>query len=243
MLKHTTRNFGGLNCHVIEADRSGAPPRQVVVFCHGFGAGGTDLVPLAGELFAADADWGTETRFVFPEAPLSLDQFGLPGGRAWWMIDMVRLTQLDSPDTLRQFVTETPEGMNDAVEQLDNAVAEMSADAGLDISRCIVGGFSQGSMVATQLALTNIAAPAGLCILSGMLVNADSWTQKVADRRGLAVFQSHGTQDPLLPIQGAEWLRDLMQNAGLEVEFHPFPGGHTIPEHVMSPLAKFLQRL
>ncbi|MEX0727885.1 MAG: hypothetical protein WD065_16535, partial [Planctomycetaceae bacterium] len=199
MLKHTTRTYAGLRCHLVEADRAGAPPRQAVVLCHGFGAPGTDLVPLAEELFAANREWGTETRFVFPEAPLGLDDWGMPGSRAWWLIDMMRLTQLNSIDALRDFVREIPQGMESAAALLNDAVTEMLSETGLPVSRCVLGGFSQGAMIATHVALSLPEAPAGLCILSGSLINADAWADKFASRAGLPVFQSHGTQDPILP--------------------------------------------
>ena len=243
MLTHTTRNYAGLRSHVLEADRGGEPPRQVVVICHGFGAPGTDLVSLAEELFAANPEWGTGTRFIFPEAPLALDEWGMPGGRAWWLIDMLRLTQLNSVEALRDFVHDCPDGMDTAAERLSDAVSEMLAEAGLAASRCILAGFSQGAMISTHIALSLPEAPAGLCILSGSLINANDWADKIAARAGLPVFQSHGTEDPILPYQGAEWLREMLENAGLAVEFHAFPGGHTITGAVLQKLSQFLQRL
>ncbi|MDA0834798.1 MAG: phospholipase [Planctomycetota bacterium] len=243
MLKHTIRNYSGLRCHILDADHEVPPPRQVVVLCHGFGAPGTDLVPLAGELFAADPEWGSGTQFVFPEAPLELDAWGMPGSRAWWLIDMMRLAKLNSREALQEFVRECPDGMDTAANSLSNAVADILSDAGLPASRCVLGGFSQGAMISTQIALHWPVSPAGLCILSGSLINADDWEANMASRPGFPVFQSHGSQDPILPYQGAEWLREKFQNAGTTVDFHAFSGGHTITGTVLENLSHFLRRV
>jgi phospholipase/carboxylesterase len=112
--------------------------------------------------------------------------------------------------------------------------------ANLPLSRAVLGGFSQGSMVSTDVALRLEEAPAGLCILSGTLIGEPEWRRLAPSRAGLPVFQSHGTVDPLLPFASAEALRDLLAGAGLGVEFHAFDDGHTIPPEVLGALAEFL---
>ncbi len=241
-MKYTVQHIAGLKCHLLDPDTSDFSPQRVFVLCHGFGAPGTDLVGLGEELYTMNPAWGAETRFVFPEAPHDLAPFGMPGGRAWWMIDMQRLTQLQSPDHLREFMTETPPGMLPAAEQLQKVIEEILSQARLSASSCILGGFSQGSMVATQVAFHLQDSPGALCILSGSLINSDDWTQLAKIRTDLAVFQSHGMQDPILPFQGAIWLRDMLKEAGIQVEFHAFSGGHTITRHVLSQLSLFLNR-
>ena len=71
--------LGDLSCHVL-LEREPGQPEGAVVLCHGFGAGGDDLVPLHRELCGLDPRLERQ-RFIFPEAPLSLG----PGSRAWWM--------------------------------------------------------------------------------------------------------------------------------------------------------------
>ena len=77
--------------------------------------------------------------------------------------------------------------------------------------------------------------------MSGTLLTADTWAQKADARTGLPVFQSHGRVDPLLPFEGATWLKELLEEAGMPVEFHPFNGAHTIPQDVLESLAVFLK--
>jgi len=57
------------------------------------------------------------------------------------------------------------------------------------------------------------------------------------------VLQSHGLNDPILPYQGAEWLRDLYLEAGFEVDFVPFRGQHTIPFEALHRFASLLGSL
>jgi phospholipase/carboxylesterase len=70
---------------------------------------------------------------------------------------------------------------------------------------------------------------AGLIQLSGSLLAKQDWRPTVGKRAGLRVFQSHGTQDPILPYMMAERLRDELVKAGLSVEWQSFRGGHEIP--------------
>ncbi|HEX8750148.1 MAG TPA: hypothetical protein VF732_03465, partial [Nitrospira sp.] len=56
-------------------------------------------------------------------------------------------------------------------------------------------------------------------------------------------FQSHGTQDPILPHVMAERLRDALTLAGLSVEWHSFRGGHEIPDPILNRLSEFITKV
>jgi phospholipase/carboxylesterase len=227
--------IGPLACRVFQ--QSDSPPELLVVMCHGFGAPGDDLVPLAPDLVRRRPELA-HTRFVFPAAPLSLSSLG-PGygnGRAWWMLDMERLMSL-SPVEYR---AEVPEGLAAARRALLAVLDELTRSTGLPRSKCVLSGFSQGAMLATDVALRLEEAPAALGILSGTLISEVQWRAKAAARKGLRVFQSHGREDPLLPYLNAEALRDLLSGAGLDVAFLPFEGGHGIPLEAVEGLADLL---
>ena len=81
---------------------------------------------------------------------------------------------------------------------------------------------------------------AGLIQLSGSLLAKQDWRPALGKRAGLRVFQSHGTQDPILPYVMAERLRDELVKAGLSVEWQSFRGGHEIPQSVIKRLGEFL---
>lgn len=203
-------------------------PDLTVVLCHGFGAPGDDLVPLAGAIVQGRPELGGRVRFVFPEAPLVLSQMGMPYGRAWWEIDLDRISAARDAESMRRLSQQTPEGLGRARRALLGLVDELARQSGGAASRMVLGGFSQGGMIVTDVALRLEEAPAGLLIFSGTLICEPEWRRRAPARRGLKVLQSHGTQDPLLPFERALALRDLLIEAGLEVDFLPFEGVHTI---------------
>lgn len=223
-LKLVTARAGELTVRVVEdGDRAG-PPRALVVLCHGYGAPGTDLVGLAGELCSV-APQLLEARFVFPEAPLSLDNVPF-GGRAWWEIDVGRFASAMARGDLEQLMDETPEGLPRARKLLLAALEQLCAAA--PSAPLVLGGFSQGAMLATDTALRMESAPAALAIFSGTLLSRAQWVPLARKRVGLRVLQCHGNVDPILPYAAALELQRVLQDAGLNVQFHAFMGGHGI---------------
>ena len=97
-------------------------------------------------------------------------------------------------------------GMAESSQLVQEVLAEVQSETGIPVSRTLLGGFSQGSMVTTDVALRLSERPAALCVFSGTLVAQDEW-QALAQKRGpLPVFQSHGCFDSVLPFTGAEAL-------------------------------------
>jgi phospholipase/carboxylesterase len=238
-LKLITTRLGGLSAHVVDDAARSGPPELVVVLCHGFGAPGDDLVSLAPELAKARPSLAGRVRFVFPEAPLSLDDVPF-GGRAWWPIDMMQLQRRLAEGTVSVMANESPPGLAEARRALVSLLEAVQAQTKLPMSRVVVGGFSQGAMLTTDTALRLDEAPAALAILSGTLLSAEQWRALAPRRAGLDVVQTHGTHDPLLPFAGAELLRDLLAHAGLRVRFTSFRGGHGIDGSVVEALAAVL---
>lgn len=212
------------------ADREGGGEGPLVVLLHGFGAPGDDLAPLWRVI---DAPAGT--RWAFPAAPLALDAMGY-GGRAWWMVDIERLI---AGGDREQLAREAPPGMSEAHARV---VAMLDVlDAELRPSRVVLGGFSQGAMLACDVALRTDRALAGVALLSGTLVAHDEWAPLAARHRGLPVFQSHGSEDPILPYAQAEKLRDMLRDSGAVVTWVPFRGGHAIPGPVTDGLGRWMR--
>ena len=237
MIDIRTMMMGDLTIRIAGEPRGA---RKAVVLCHGYGAPGTDLVPLARELCQLAPELAGATAFVFPEAPESLEGLGLWGGRAWWPISLEALESYARGAQRPDNRGEEPEGLAHARRLLLKMLEEFSAASGLAYDRMVLGGFSQGAMLTTDVALALDEPPAGLVILSGTLLSESSWRKRAARRAGLPVFQSHGRQDPLLPYALAEALRDLLTGAGLSVDFHAFDGEHTIAAEVLEALPPWL---
>jgi len=245
-MHETSTTLSQLKCRVVQ--REPAPPELIVVLCHGFGAPGDDLVPLAAEILERKESLGAHVRFVFPEAPLSLSHLGMGPGRAWWMIDMARMMSMQmgthGPEAITEMLRkEAPEELATSRKRLLGLVSELSTTSKLPLSRIVLGGFSQGAMLATDVTLRLEEAPAALCVLSGALINEADWQKRAPLRRGLRVLQAHGHQDPILPFQTGEALHGLLDKAGLKVDFHPFNGGHTITLDTLERVGALLEGL
>jgi phospholipase/carboxylesterase len=226
--------LGGLKARLTGGtDGRGGGDGPVVVLLHGWGAPGDDLVPLAQEI---DAPRGT--RYVFPEAPLSLPM-GFGDSRGWWMLDIEQRQREIAAGRARDLSRKVPEGLAEARAKVIALLDELERRAGA--KPIVLGGFSQGAMLACDVALHVTRPLVGLILLSGTLLAADEWTPLMPKRKGLRVFQSHGSMDPLLPSFMAEQLRDLLAQAGLSVEWVGFRGGHEIPGIVLDKLGGFLR--
>lgn len=230
-------SFGGLTVRLVGgSDGRGGGDGPLVVLMHGFGAPADDLVPLADVM-----EVPRETRFAFPAAPLALDMW--PGARAWWMIDLARYEALWTGGDLRQLSEDEPPGLGEARSQIHAMLDELQRELAIAGSRIALGGFSQGAMLACDVALRSDRPLAGLVLLSGSFLCRSIWSQRMAARRDVPVFQSHGQSDPLLPFSLAEDLRDALRGAGLAVDWAPFAGGHEIPPSVLASAASFLGRV
>jgi phospholipase/carboxylesterase len=245
-MHETTTTLATLTCRVVQQEPT--PPELIVVLCHGFGAPGDDLVALGAELLHGRPSLGPHVRFVFPSAPLPLANLGMGPGRAWWMIDMQRLMALQMgtqrPDEATEHLArEVPEGLSNARKLLMGLLSELTVQTKLPMSRIVLGGFSQGAMLATDVTLRLEEAPAALCLMSGALINRADWEKRAPTRQGLKVLQAHGRQDPLLPFSTGTALRDLLTQSGMTVDFIPFNGGHTITLETLSRMGALIESL
>jgi len=220
--------WGGLRARTTGERRH---PRQLVVLLHGWGAPGDDLVPLGEELA------GPGRLLVFPEAPLP----AMAGGRAWWPLDLARMQSARARGEERALRQETPAGLFEARARVTALVTELTRQTGLAPSAVVIGGFSQGAMVATDVTLASPGLVGGLVVMSGSITAEAEWTPRLPLLApGLPVFVSHGRADPVLPFAFAEALRDHFQAAHHPVTWVPFEGGHGIPGVVLAKLQAFL---
>jgi phospholipase/carboxylesterase len=216
-------------------DRRGGGEGPLVVLLHGFGAPGDDLVALGPYLKVPE-----EVRFVFPAAPMKLTEvFG--NACAWWMLDLERITRARELGQWEELSQEVPRGLAPARTRILDLLAVAKEQLTVPSGSMVLGGFSQGAMLATDIALYSDIQLAGLVLLSGTLIAKQEWLTRLPERKGLPVFQSHGTADPILAFSAAQELRLHIQNAGLPVQWVEFQGGHEIPFQVLEYLGSFLR--
>lgn len=219
--------LAGLKVHVVGEEKG-----LIVVLLHGYGAPGDDLVPLARSLDVPDG-----TRFFLPEAPIELGN----GGRAWWPLDMAEIDRMRASGAMRDLSKSVPRGMPEARARIRALLEEIAEREDVSRASILLGGFSQGAMLACDVALHEETSLGGLMILSGSLVAEDVWAPRMARHAGMPVYLSHGRRDELLPLVMAERLRDRLQEAGIDVHFFAFDGGHTIPPLVRLGMIQFIR--
>ena len=230
--------LGGLKTRLTGGtDGNGGGNGPTVILLHGYGAPGDDLVVLA-EVMNVPA----ETRWMFPEGPLSMSM-GWGDSRAWWLIDMARLEADRAAGHVRDLSGEVPRGLAQAREALETFLASLPRVLPIDYQKTVIGGFSQGAMLTCDVVMRTAYPFAGLIQLSSSLLAKQDWRPSVGKRAGLPVFLSHGTQDSILPYVMAERLRDELSHLGLSVEWHSFRGGHEIPEPVLNRLSGFITKV
>jgi phospholipase/carboxylesterase len=238
----TKTNFGGLTTYVVSEIPEGERPELAVVLCHGYGATGRDLIGLTEAIGEVHPSVLARTVFLYPAGPLDLAPQGIPYGRGWWHIDLDRLLNHPTAELLMQFRRGCPDGLPAARELLLQLIAEAGHGMGLSPERFVLGGFSQGAMLTTDVALRMEHGPAALCILSGALINETQWRGLAPKHSPFTILQTHGRQDPILMYPQATALRDLLQDSGHKVEFVPFEGYHEIPAVVVERMAEVLER-
>lgn len=201
-----------------------SPEAPTVILFHGFGANMHDLAGLQDILTPE----GQQLNWIFPNGPYSVPTGPDWDGRAWWPLQLSKLPN-DWSDI-------TPAELPLIQPLLDDFFKSLNRPW----SQIILGGFSQGAMLATDLYLNAPETPLGLISFSGSLIRKNVWIEKIKNRANEKVFLSHGEQDPVLPIRGTQALMELMKKNQLVTEFVPFRGQHEIPMNVCERAQKYI---
>lgn len=187
--------------------------KQLVVFLHGYGADGSDLIAIGKQWQSILPD----AAFVAPHAPHPCAQ--APSGRQWFSLSMRDREELW-------------QGVVDARPSLDAFLDAELARLQLDDSRLVLVGFSQGTMLALHTGLRRKRAPAAILGYSGMLVGPEHLTEATArDRLGQppAIFLIHGNEDDLIPVESLFVATEELCKANIPTQWHLSVGiGHGI---------------
>jgi len=206
--------------------RSGSA-RQLVVFLHGYGADGNDLIDIGRA-------WQTllpQAAFVSPHAPEACGQ--APVGRQWF------------PLTFRD-PNERWLGVNKAAPGLQPFLDAELQRHKLPPSALALVGFSQGTMMALHVGLRRATAPAAIVGYSGLLVippDGDLETFAAEIKSRPPVLLVHGDQDPLIPAQALFQATQGLAALGISAEWHLSAGvGHGIDGEGLRHGGEFLAR-
>ncbi|ASM72551.1 MULTISPECIES: alpha/beta hydrolase [Roseobacteraceae] len=199
--------------------------RSAVVFLHGYGANGADLLGLADPL----SEHLPDTLFVSPDAPERID--GMPGAFQWFPIPWIDGSSEE----------EAERGMRAAVEDLNAYLDALMVDEDLMPEQVALFGFSQGTMMALHVAPRREDALAGVVAFSGRLLNPEVLTDEAVSRPPILLV--HGDQDDVVPPQSLPQAAEALQEAGWKDVFaHVMKGtAHGIAPDGLSISLAFLR--
>ena len=199
--------------------------RSVVVFLHGYGANGADLLGLADVL----GEHLPDTLFVAPDAPESIP--GMPFGYQWFPIPW-----LDGSSE-----EEAARGMAAAVDDLNAFLDALLVDEDLLPEQMVLFGFSQGTMMSLHVAPRREDEVAGVVGFSGRLLNPELLADETVSRP--PVLLVHGDADDVVPVQSLPDAAEALQNAGWkEVYAHIMKGtAHGIAPDGLSVALAFMR--
>lgn len=211
----------------LEAGRKGPKSGRIksaVIFLHGYGADGNDLLGLADPLMPHLPD----TLFLSPDAPERC--VGTPFGRQWFPIPWLDGSTEEA----------AAQGMQAAVADLNAFVDEVLAENALTPAQLAIVGFSQGTMMALETFPRRAAPVAGIVAFSGRLLRPETLEAEAKSKP--PVLLAHGDQDPVVPFADMGLAGDALVQAGFETYAHVMKGTpHGIAPDGLSVALSFLK--
>ncbi len=204
---------------------------KAVITLHGFGANMHDLAPIADAINSHKSfDWYN------PDAPLKAFDSPFFPSKAWFPIAIEKFEALENGQSFESlFTPEMVQAMNRATEM----VCELCEYLRPKYKQLFLGGFSQGSMVALDVATELNWKPDGLFLLSSAPNRLSKWKNQIEQLKDINCLQTHGTMDPVLPYSWASELKDFL-SVHTKYQFQDFAGGHEIPLSIIHLLGEFL---
>ena len=204
-------------------------PDASVIWLHGLGDTGDGWSQVVPALALPPA---MRVRFVFPHAPkmpVAINNgFVMP---AWYDIREANLAE-------RADVA----GVQRSQGQLEALVGRENA-RGVEDSRIVLAGFSQGGAVALYTALRHPRRIAGIVALSTYLIGMDALASEASPaNRDVPIIMAHGTFDPVVRLAWAQGSRDALVRGGWNVEWHEYPMEHSAVMEEIAAIGAFLRR-
>ncbi len=144
---------------------------------------------------------------------------------------MDRMMELHDAKNFEQMAAVVPDELPVQSDQIARYLGAIGERFGLSRSQIVLGGFSQGAMLGCDVALRIQGDLGGLILWSGTLIAEPRWARFANSAEPMAIVQSHGRFDDVLPFFAAEKLQEFLTSEGNDVRFVPFDGFHqTNPE-------------
>jgi len=200
-----------------------------VIWLHGLGADGHDFEAVVPMLNVEELP----IRFIFPHAPVQ--PVTINGGmamRSWY--DIIGL-EIDSRADV--------DGIHQSVAYTKNLI-QQQCDNGMDSKHIIVAGFSQGGAVALHTGLTSELPLGGIMALSTYLPCSELINEENRQVNAeIDIFQAHGTQDPVVPIQLGEMAHHQLQLWNYPAKWHTYSMPHAVIEQELHAISHWLNHI
>lgn len=208
--------------------RSGEAAKQLVVLLHGYGSDGSDLIALAQHWQELLPD----ALFVSPNAHERIPDS--PAGYQWFAIDVERLAALNGGGRL--------EGIMLARPVIVEFLKALWAQTGLSAADTILGGFSQGAMMALHVGTSLDEQLMGIIGFSGAFIEPDGFADGNKARPPVCLV--HGDMDQVVAPGLSERAAEQLRASGFEVNYHVSQGvGHGISPDGLAFASAFIAGL
>lgn len=197
----------------VPSGKTDSEPLPLVVVLHGRGADANDLADITPMI--------GDYRFVLPNAPEPFEpapgfRFGFTWFEGW---PAERNSIVRSRSLLLEFI--------------DQIAGRYPTPAG----KMILSGFSQGGLMSLDAGFRTRQPLAGIVVMSGALYEED-----LPEFKPMPVLIVHGTEDDMIPVLAARRARRVLEQHGIEPEYHEFAMGHFVTPESMAVVADFIRR-
>ena len=207
-----------------------AQPDAAIIWLHGLGADGNDFVPIIEQLQLRSH---MAIRFIFPNAPIrpiTINQgYQMPG---WYDISSLSIVE-----------QEDEYGIKESSAILKQLCEEQEAK-GIDASRIIVAGFSQGGAIALHCGCRYSKPLAGIMALSTYLALPDSLADEISDCViETPVFMAHGREDEVVAYEYGMQAKECLDMNDIDVNWHEYDMGHAVCTEEIQHIRQWLMEL
>ena len=212
-------------------EKNSLPDKDVkasVIWLHGLGADGNDFAPIVPQLNLS-LDFGV--RFIFPHAPaipVTINSgYVMP---AWYDIKQVDVDRHVDNEQLQ----ESASRIHDLIDR--------EIERGIQSTRIIVAGFSQGGAVSFEAALSYEQPLAGIMALSTYFATVG--TIKInAIQQSIPILICHGEHDPIVSESLGKRSRASLEKLGFDPEYHSYPIEHSVCPQEIEDIGNWISRV
>ena len=199
--------------------------KSLVVFLHGYGANGADLLDI-GDVLAPHLP---DTAFAAPDAADRIP--GAPSGYQWFPIP-----RFDGSSEAQARL-----GLQRSAQDLNAFLDQRLAHEGLGPEALALVGFSQGAMMSLELAPRRAVAPAAVVAISGRLIQPERLAAEATAKPPILIM--HGDQDQMVAFEEMALAANALAAAGFDVFGHVMQGmGHGISQDGLASMSGFLKQ-